>query len=116
MTHAQAYGRVGLLGNPSDIYGGKCISFTIDSQAEVEVCDSLRLRIEENEGNGGIEDTLAYNGNHDLIKATMNKLKLQDKKIHIKYKTEIPVGSGLAGSSAIIIAAMRALTNILTWD
>lgn len=108
MTKKKAYGRVGLLGNPSDIYGGKCISFCIDRCAEVEVKDSDFLRIV---GNGGIENNLNYNGHSDLIKATIRKLKLENEKLEIKYDSDIPFGSGLAGSSAIVIALIRGLNE-----
>lgn len=105
----RAYGRVGLLGNPSDIYGGKCISFTFDREAEIEINISNELKIE---GNGLIENNLDYNGNHDLIKATIKRLKLNDKKLEIKYKTNIPFGSGLSGSTAIVIATINALNKM----
>ncbi len=105
----RAYGRVGLLGNPSDIYGGKCISFTFDKFAEVEVNEFKELSIQNN---GVTEKSLDYNGNHDLVKATIRRLKLSDKKIDIKYKTNIPFGSGLSGSTAIVIAAMNALNKM----
>ncbi len=108
MTKAHAYGRVGLLGNPSDMYGGKCISFTIDRKAEVEIKDSLEFRVE---GNGTVERSLNYNGNHDLVKAAVKRLRLQDKKFQVSYETNVPVGSGLAGSSAIVIATIRALNE-----
>ena len=71
----RAYGRVGLLGNPSDIYGGKCISFTFDRFAEVEIDESKELAIQNN---GIVEKSLDYNGNHDLVKATIKRLKLND--------------------------------------
>ena len=111
MTKASAYGRVSLLGNPSDIYGGKCISFTFDKKAELELSDSNELRIH---GNSTTETSLEYNGHHDLVKATLKKLGLQNRTFHISYDTTIPIGSGLAGSSAIIIATMRALNEHLS--
>ena len=105
----KAYGRVGLLGNPSDIYGGKCISFTFDKSAEVSVdsCDELRII-----GNGDLEEkTLKYNGKHDLVKASIRHLGLDNEKICVKYESSVPLGSGLAGSSAIVIATIRALNE-----
>lgn len=108
MTKEIAYGRVGFLGNPSDMYGGKGISFTISNFAEVEVKDSLDLRID---GAIGSDFWLGINGSNDLIKATIKHLSLEDKKIHVSYKTNIPLGSGLAGSSAIIIATIKAFNN-----
>ena len=48
MVKAHAYGRVGLFGNPSDIYGGKCISFTINRQAQVVLQPSNHFEIKIN--------------------------------------------------------------------
>ncbi len=109
MTKSIAYGRVGLLGNPSDMYGvGKCISFTIDRSAEVEIKDSLELRIESG---GIVENNLNYNGRHNLVKAVLNKMRpnFSNGNVDIRYRSDIPVGAGLAGSSAIVIATLRAL-------
>lgn len=39
--HSRVFSRVGLLGNPSDGYGGKCISFSLANfSAEVSPCHS----------------------------------------------------------------------------
>ena len=107
-SNGLAYGRVGLLGNPSDIYGGKCISFTFDKSARVEISDSDYFLIK---GYGVEERDLGYKGTHSLVKATINKLELSDRRFALSYDSEIPVGSGLAGSSAIVIASMRAFND-----
>jgi|MDTC01.2.fsa_nt_gb glucuronokinase len=90
------------------MYGGKCISFTIDRHTEVNIEDAPTLFIGKDDNT---ETTLEYNGKHDLIKAVLNRLKLQKKSVSIQYVTHIPIGAGLAGSSAIIIATMRALNE-----
>lgn len=105
MTVAEAFGRVGLLGNPSDMYGGRCISFTIAPYAEVSVEHAPSLNIMG-------ETSLHYNGNHDLVKAVLRHCAI-DKPLNISYKTFIPIGAGLAGSSAIVIATLRALNKLL---
>ena len=66
-----ADGRIGLLGNPSDIYGGRCISFTFDKTASVTVSDSENWEI-TNEWEG-TERQLEYNGKNDLVKAILRK-------------------------------------------
>jgi glucuronokinase len=109
----RAYGRVGLLGNPSDIYGGKVIGFTINKYASVSVGEGDELKIS---GNGGIEvGNLNYNGNHNLVKATIKTLGkeqlLSNADFSIEYESNIPLGSGLAGSSAICVATLRALNR-----
>ncbi len=108
MTRAYAFGRVGLLGNPSDIYGGRCISFTINKKAIVDVEESDEFLII---GNGKVENSLEYNGVHDLVKATVRKLGLFGKNFTVNFSTDIPLGSGLSASSAIVIACIRALSE-----
>src|SRR3989344_3173892 len=105
MTRASAYGRISLLGNPSDLYGGKCISFTFEKKATVSVDDARSLLIENS---GCVERTLAYTGTHNLIKATIRTLGIQQRSVAVDYSTTIPVGYGFAGSSAIVVAAIRA--------
>jgi len=60
-----------------------------------------------------------YYGGIRLLKATVktfhdycqtNRIELHNKKFTIRYKSNIPHGVGLAGSSAIITACLRALT------
>ncbi|MDP2925167.1 MAG: hypothetical protein Q8N99_02225 [Nanoarchaeota archaeon] len=119
MIKGRAYGRVGLLGNPSDIYGGKCISFTISSSAEVEIKDSDQLRIHGNYVSGFLSSD--GNGTHELITATIKHLgkyldsRIENESMDITYRTRIPIGSGLAGSSAIIIAAIKAFNKRFGW-
>ena len=100
--------RIGLLGNPSDIYGGRCVSFTFDRTASVIVSDSENWEI-TNEWEG-TERQLEYNGKNDLVKAILRKLSVQHP-LKIEYQSEIPIGVGLAGSSAIIIATIKALNR-----
>jgi len=105
----KAFGRIGLLGNPSDIYGGKTISFTFNNCVDVEIKDSLELRIRD--GDNGEANNLDYDGKHELIKATIRRLGLEKEKMEVHYHSNIPLGSGLSGSSAIIIAFMRTLND-----
>lgn len=107
MTTASAHGRISLLGNPSDIYGGKCISFTFDRQATADVQYARRCSIESQ---GVVERTLAYTGTHDLVKATLRLAGIR-QALQVEYASTIPVGYGFAGSSAIVIATLRALNS-----
>jgi len=108
-----AYGRIGLLGNPSDMYGGKCISFTFNNHARVTISDSDKFEI-IGADKGEKPHDIDYTGSHRLIKATIRYLnwfdlerKIECFPVRIVYESNIPLGSGLAGSSAIIIAALR---------
>ena len=131
IIRTRAYARAGLIGNPSDGYFGKTISIICRNHA-AEVCcyESPRLVIRPR-GRDQLEfdsiDALAedvrlngYYGGIRLIKAAVKRfcdycrdhgIELDHRNFSIEYKTDIPVRVGLAGSSAIITATMRALMS-----
>jgi len=105
IIRAEAYPRVGLIGNPSDGYFGKTISFTFRNfSAEIVLYESPRLH--------------GYYGGIRLLKATVKRfydycsahdIELHHKNFTLQYSSSIPHGVGLAGSSAIITACLRSL-------
>jgi glucuronokinase len=126
---ACAYSRAGLLGNPSDGYFGKTISICVRNfSAYVSLFQTPKLIIEP-----ASEDTNVFNNIHELvdsvsllgyyggtrlIKAAIkrfdqycreNGINLKSKNFTVRYHSNIPRQVGLAGSSAIITAAIRAL-------
>jgi len=126
---AHAYARAGLLGNPSDGYFGKTISIIVRNfGARVQLYETPELHIEPQ-----IQDTniyrnishliesinlIGYYGGSRLIKAAIkkfyeycsgNRLRIDNKNFTIRYHSSIPRQVGLAGSSAIITATLRAL-------
>ena len=129
------YARLGLLGNPSDGYGGKTISLLIrDYFAQVilyeweefELVLSQQDHCRFDSIDGLIQDvrTQGYYGGIRLVKAAVKKFfdfcrrmsaegvpgyELHDRKFSVRYESNIPRAVGLAGSSAIIVATMRAL-------
>lgn len=127
----KAYPRVGLIGNPSDGYFGKTISFTFSNFcAEVVLFESPELEIDSSEKDESCFDSIddlvndvrlhGYYGGIRLLKATIkrfydycdeNQIVLHDKNFTIRYSSNIPHGLGLAGSSAIITACLRALMS-----
>ena len=126
-THA--YPRAALIGNPSDGYYGKTIAFTFRNfSADVALFESPELVIEPNERDATVfasveklvEDIRQYGyyGGIRLLKATIKcfhqhyrerGLALHGGNFSMRYRSNIPNLVGLAGSSAIITAAMRAL-------
>ncbi|MFP6751894.1 MAG: hypothetical protein VB855_09475 [Pirellulaceae bacterium] len=126
----RAYARAGLMGNPSDGYGGRTISFTIpDFFAEVVLYEWEDLEVipsQQDHGRFGSIQELAqdvrlhgYYGGIRLVKATIKRLvdfcqgrhELHDRNFSIRYETNIPRQVGLAGSSAIIVATLGALLD-----
>ena len=127
-----AHARVGLLGNPSDGYGGKAIAFCLaDFQARVylEPAEDLRLlghggarRLSASLGETGeaFDPVHREDGSHLLEAALHRFLRVhpelrsrapEDEKsrFSMRFETDIPRQVGLGGSSAIVIAALRAL-------
>src|SRR6476660_9248096 len=126
---SRAYARAGLLGNPSDGYFGKTLSVSIKNfGAHILLYQSPELVIEPQEADANsfrniyhLYDTVSligYNGGIPIIKAAIKKfceyciandIRLANKSFTIRYQTTIPRQVGMAGSSAIIIATLKAL-------
>lgn len=127
----QGFARAGLIGNPSDGYHGKTISFLVkDFHADVILYEwedlELILSQEDRSRFGSVHELVrdvqlhGYYGGVRLVKATIRKfvdycyrhqLSLHDRNFSIRYESNIPRQVGLAGSSAIIIATLRALMD-----
>ena len=125
----RAHGRAGLIGNPSDGYYGKTISFIIRNFAAEVLCYETphvailagqrdNLTFESRQALVSDVKLNGYYGGIRLIKAAIkafsdycqgNAIPLDDRNFTIEYKTNVPVRVGLAGSSAIITATLRAL-------
>lgn len=126
----EVHARAGLLGNPSDMYGGKVISFLIrDFSARVRLWESPTLTLKPHPEHDRTEfENLShlansvqrhgYYGMQRVLFATCKRfadfardrgIRLRDAGFTLEYETTIPRQSGLGGSSAMIIAALRAL-------
>ena len=125
----QAFARAGLLGNPSDGYFGKTISIIIRNfGATVSLYETPELCIEPTNDDLNIYknvhdlvETINMNGYYGatrLIKASIkrfyrylkdNSIKFSNKNFTIRFYSTIPRQVGLAGSSAIITATIKAL-------
>lgn len=128
---AKAYPRAALIGNPSDGYFGKTIAFTFSNFcAKAVLYESPELVIEPGPRDGSSFASVAdladdvrkygYYGGIRLIKAAIkcfgdyareNGIHLADRNFTLRYSSDIPNLVGLAGSSAIITACMRAMMS-----
>lgn len=98
---SSAQARIGLLGNPSDIYGGRGLGFSV---AELGVTVTLTAA----------ERTVLPN---DLLQAGW-QLAAQElegagidptsRPFELSFDSNIPFQGGLSGSSALLVAALRA--------
>jgi galactokinase/mevalonate kinase-like predicted kinase len=98
VIEASAPGRCGILGNPSDIYGGVVVSCSIPLR------NSCRI----------IEDGMGRRPNDlTLWKAATARFPV-DESVSVEWNSEVPRSSGLAGSTALLaatIACVLALRN-----
>lgn len=124
-----AHPRAGLVGNPSDGYFGKTISFCFRNfSARITLWESPELELLPSRrdhsvfaGIGALATDVklhGYYGGFRLLKATIKRfhdycrersIELDDRNFTLRYASDIPNRVGLAGSSAIITACMRAL-------
>ncbi len=131
IIESRAYARAGLLGNPSDGYNGRTISVSVRNfGAHVSLYESPELRIEPQPQDMHIYRNIydlvdsinlhGYYGADRLIKASVKKiyeychdhdLRIDNKNFTIRYHSTIPRQVGMAGSSAIITATMKALIS-----
>ena len=100
----RAYARAALAGNPSDGYGGAVLSVTIrDFCAEVDLAHSHEAAIDAEAA--------------ELIGAAVARFERslgreESRAYRAACRTTIPRQVGLAGSSAILVACLRALCEL----
>jgi glucuronokinase len=131
IIRSTSHPRAGLVGNPSDGYFGKTISFIVKNfEAEVVLYETPKLEIlparrdhSTFKGIGALAQDVrqfGYYGGLRLLKASIkrfydycqaNDIDLHERNFTIKYSSNIPSQVGMAGSSAIITACFRALMS-----
>ncbi len=95
----EADARAALAGNPSDGYGGAVLAVTLPAYtARAEIRSAERLQVDPDS---------------DLVRAAVRRFARlfapEAPAAAITWSTTIPRGVGLGGSSAIVIAVLRAL-------
>lgn len=131
MIETYGYARAGVLGNPSDGYFGKTLSFAMSNyRARVLLYPSGRLEIKPSKADLPVFEGLAdlyrttrwrgYYGGIRIIQALIVRfidycrergIELEDRNFTLEYESTIPQRLGLGGSSAIITASLRALAK-----
>lgn len=119
MIVATAPGRCGILGNPTDMYGGSVLSCTTRERARCEIREAGSLWVEADTGEAQEIRTrtdLEPRGDHlDLAKAVLKGLDIRPgtHAFHLTTATEIPMQAGLAGSTALVAAVFGAVAHQL---
>ncbi len=124
-----SYPRAAVIGNPSDGYFGKTIAFVFSNfVARVQLYQTPELEIKPQRADITVYKNMeelvndinfaGYYGGIRLIKGIIkvffehckaNDIKLSSKNFSITYQSNIPLRLGLAGSSAIITACLKAI-------
>jgi galactokinase/mevalonate kinase-like predicted kinase len=111
-----APGRAGIIGNPTDMYGGAVLSCSVSMRACVTVTPAPELVLETSgqECRIASRDDLRPQGNRfDVARAVLETMRLPPLACHVRYESEIPLRSGLSGSTALVVALLQAL---LAWQ
>ena len=129
LIRTRSYARAGFLGNPSDGYFGKTVSFAFRNfAAELTMYETPELGFvpgDVDDSTFGSPDELlkeiqlfGYYGGIRLLKAVSklfflycrdNGIELPKKNFTVRYTSNIPRLVGLSGSSAICTAMLKAL-------
>ncbi len=128
-TKARSFPRAGFLGNPSDGYFGKTISFAFtDYCVDLTLTESSKMRFVPGEVDDAMFDSpqslvrdirlYGYYGGIRMLKAVAklffeycfeHGIELAQRNFTAEYRTNIPRLVGLSGSSAICSAMLKAL-------
>ena len=111
-----APGRAGIIGNPTDMYGGAVLSCSVGMRARVTVTPASELVLETTgqECRIASRDDLRPRGDRfDLPRAILDYMRLPPLACHVRYESEIPLRSGMSGSTALVVALLQAL---LAWQ
>ncbi|MDR2171304.1 MAG: hypothetical protein LBP59_14260 [Planctomycetaceae bacterium] len=131
IIRCHAYARAGLIGNPSDAYNGKTIAVIVKNfRARVTLYEWDRIEIIPSPSDESVFCSIremtqdvklhGYYGGIRLVKAAIYGfaayckncgIRLHERNFSIRYDTNIPRQVGMAGSSAIVVATLRALSS-----
>ncbi|MBT5876791.1 MAG: hypothetical protein HOH43_25420 [Candidatus Latescibacteria bacterium] len=107
-----APGRAGIIGNPTDMYGGSVISCSLQERARVIIEDWDHLEL-ETEGERRLLKTsndFSVRGDHfDIARAVLTGTNSQDLSVRISWQTSIPFQAGLSGSTSLLVATLAAV-------
>ncbi len=102
-----APGRCGIIGNPSDMYGGSVISCSTSERAVVMLKPHDRMMFRVGDEVYCPEKRSDYrqtNGPFDIMLAAIEYFDMYDEKLSIEVTSDIPFRGGLSGSTAILAA------------
>lgn len=126
-----APGRAGIIGNPTDMYGGSVLSCSMAMRAcaTITSLDPSSFSASASSSQHGAEIILTSGGEEcrivsrsdlrpqgdrfDIVRAVLDYMHLPPLTCHVSYESDIPMRSGMAGSTALVVALLQAF---LAWQ
>ena len=126
--NSNCFARAGLLGNPSDGYHGKAISLVIknfSAHVHMHGASNIEFGDAQNQSFDSLSEFVRsvtldeIDGGERLLKSALRRWLIHNPDcidadvplFHVEFSSNIPRQVGLAGSSAIVIAALRAYSS-----
>jgi len=113
---SSAPGRAGIIGNPTDMYGGAVLSCSVPMRARVTIVPGQGLLLEtggEVRSIASRADLRPQGDRFDLARAILDYLRLPRLNCHVCYDSDIPERGGMSGSTSLVVALLHAL---LAWQ
>lgn len=107
-----APGRTGIVGNPTDMYGGTVISCSTMERATVrlEPWDELVFETMDQQVVLRNERDLVLDGGYfDIPRAVVDFLDVLSMGAKISYSSDVPFRAGLSSSTALLVAVLNAV-------
>ena len=121
MITATAPGRCGLVGNPTDMYGGSVLSCSTRERARCSLhtdCDGITISVSgQSQAIETAADLALRDGDYlNVARAVLAALEVSPGRtppFHLSADTDIPMQAGLAGSTAILATITGCLLSHL---
>ncbi len=116
-----APGRASIIGNPTDMYGGKVLSCAVNERAHCELVQSDELTIIMGDDRITVRhpgDLLLKRDKFDIAKAALFALEIDPEvnRFQVHLSTDVPEQAGLAGSTAMLTSMIGVLLIYLGLD
>ena len=109
---ASAPGRVGIVGNPTDMYGGSVISCSTKERARVRIQPADRLVLDagtEQRVIASPDGLVPCEDIFDIARVALSGTESADLIARISWSTDIPFRAGLSGSTALLVSMVAGL-------
>lgn len=109
---ASAPGRVGIVGNPTDMYGGSVISCSTKEKARVRIQPADRLVLDAGADECVIASTdglIPREDIFDIARVALAGTESAELRVRISWTTDIPFRAGLSGSTALLVSMVAGL-------